>query len=179
MNGPVAARSRPRRRARRGLRLPPGRLAPTRASLAAAALGAAMLSGAAGLAPATWPLAVAGAAAAAVAALTRWPAAGTLAALAAMAAAGAGVAGQAVSAPAAAAEGTLVLAYLLALDLAESGVTAGAARWARRQLPVLAAALGAALLVALASLPHLPPSPWLITAGVAAAGAALLLAAPR
>ena len=70
----------------------------------------------------------------------------------------------------AAAGGTLVLAYLLALDAAESGLTGG-------RLPVLASGLAAALVTAAAAAAAVPASPWLVLAGAAAAGAALLVAA--
>ena len=77
----------------------------------------------------------------------------------------------------AAAEGTLVLAYLLALDAAESGLTGGRLRWVRGRLPVLASGLAAALVTAAAAAAAVPASPWLVLAGAAAAGAALLVAA--
>ena len=79
--------------------------------------------------------------------------------------------------PLTAAEGTLVLAYLLALDAAESGLTSGRPRWARGRLPVLAAGFAAALITAVAAAAAVPASPWLVLAGAAAAGAALLVAA--
>ena len=149
----------------------------SRASLGAAGVGAVMLAVPVISAPATWPAAVAGAACLLAALPGRWPAAGTLAALAAMTASGIGIASGATALPLAAAGGTLVLAYLLALDNAESGLTSGGLRWIRGRLPVLATGLAAALVTAAAAAVTVPAAPWLVLAGAAAAGGALLVAA--
>ena len=127
--------------------------------------------------PAAWPVAIAGAAALLAALPGRWPAAGTLAALAALVIGGIGIATGTVPLPLAAGVGTLVLAYLLALDAAESGLTGGRLRWVRGRLPVLAAGFAAAVITAVAAAAAVPASPWLVLAGVAASGAALLVAA--
>jgi len=149
----------------------------SRVSLGAAVAGAVMVAVPVIAVPAAWPVAVAGAAALLAALPGRWPAAGTFAALAALVMGGIGIAAGTVPLPLTAAEGTLVLAYLLALDAAESGLTGGRLRWARGRLPVLAAGLAAALITAVAAAAAVPASPWLVLAGVAAAGAALLVAA--
>jgi hypothetical protein len=128
-------------------------------------------------APGAWPVTIAGAAALLAAVPGRWPAAGTLAALAALVTSGIGIAAGTVPLPLAAACGTLVLAYLFALDAAESGLTSGRLWWVRGRLPVLAAGFAAALVTAIAAMTTVPASPWLVLAGVAAAGAALLVAA--
>jgi hypothetical protein len=153
------------------------RVPASRTALAAAGTGAVMLAIPVIAMPAAWPAAIAGAAAALAALPGRWPAAGTLAAVAAMVTGGIGIAAGATPLPLAAAEGTLVLAYLLMLDAAETGLTGGRLRWARGRLPVLAAGLAAALVTAAAAAVPVPASPWLVLAGVAAAGAALLVAA--
>ena len=90
---------------------------------------------------------------------------------------GIGIAAGAVTLPLAAASGTLVLAYLLALDAAESGPATGRLRWVRGRLLALAAGFAAALITAAAAMTTVPASPWLVLAGVAAAGAALIAAA--
>ena len=149
----------------------------SRTSLAVAGIGAVMLAVPVIVAPAAWPATIAGASALLVAVPGRWPAAGTLAALAAVVTSGIGIAAGTAPLLLAAAEGTLVLAYLLALDAAESGLTSGRLRWARGRLPVLAAGLAAALITAVAAMTTVPASPWLVLAGVAAAGAALLATA--
>jgi hypothetical protein len=149
----------------------------SRTSLAAAAAGAVMLAVPVIAVPAAWPVAVAGAAALLVAVPGRWPAAGRLAALAAVVTSGIGIAAGTVPLPLAAAEGTLVLAYLLVLDAAGSGLTGGRLRWARGHLPVLAAGFAAAVMTAVAAAAAVPASPWLVLAGAVAAGAALLVAA--
>lgn len=150
---------------------------PSRAWLAATGLGAAMLGSAAGSVPAAWPLAVAGAGALAAALAFRRPAAGTAAACAAVVIAGTGIALGAMPAPAAAADGTLILAYLLALDLAESGAASGGLRQLRSRALVLAVGLAAAVLTALAAAAPVPGSLLLILAGVVCAGSVLLIAA--
>jgi hypothetical protein len=127
--------------------------------------------------PAAWPVTIAGTAALLAAVTSRWPAAGTLAALAAVATSGIGIAAGAVTLPLAAASGTLVLAYLLALDASESAPTTGALRWVRGRLPALAAGFAAALITAAAAAATVPASPWLALAGAAAIGAALIAAA--
>ena len=106
-----------------------------------------------------------------------WPAAGTLAALAALATSGVGIAAGTTPLLLAAASGTLVLAYLVTLDAAESGLTSGMPQWVRRRLPVLAIGFAAALVTVAAATATVPASPWLVMAGVAAIGAALLIAA--
>jgi hypothetical protein len=82
-----------------------------------------------------------------------------------------------VTLPLAAAAGTLVLAYLLALDAAESGPGSGWPGWLRGRLAVLATGLAAAVLTAAAAAVRVPASSWLAVAGAAAAGAALVVAA--
>ena len=104
---------------------------PGRASLAAAGTGAVMLAVATGYTPAAWPLAVIGAAALAAALPGRWAAAGTLAASAAVIIGVIGITAGTLPLPAAAAEGTLILAYLLALDLAAARLSSGSGRWVR------------------------------------------------
>ncbi|HUY48577.1 MAG TPA: hypothetical protein VMV92_23135 [Streptosporangiaceae bacterium] len=151
--------------------------APSRASLAATGIGAVMLAVAAGYTPAAWPLGVAGGAALIAGLPGRQAAAGTLAASAAVITAGIGVAAGTLPLPAAAAEGALILAYLLALDLADSRLTGGSLQWIRSRGPVLAAGFASALLTAAAAEAAFPAAPWLVVAGVAAAGAALLVAA--
>ena len=91
--------------------------------------------------------------------------------------AGIGIASGTLPLPAAAAEGTLILAYLLSIDLAGARLSGGSLPWIRERGPVLAAALAATLLTALAAEATLPAAPWLAVIGVAAAGAALLVAA--
>lgn len=127
--------------------------------------------------PAAWPVTLAGALALIAAMPGRWPPAGTLAALAAMVTSGIGIAAGTMPLLLAAASGTLVLAYLLALDTAESGLTSGMPQWIRRRLPVLAIGFAAALVTAAAAAATVPASPWLVLSGVAAVGAALLIAA--
>jgi hypothetical protein len=129
------------------------------------------------VAPGAWPVTIAGAAALLAAAAGRWPAAGTLAALAAMVTSGIGIEAGAVTLPLAAASGTLVLAYLFALDATESGLTTGRLRWVRGRLLILAAGFAAALITAAAATATVPASPWLVLTGVAAAAAALIVAA--
>jgi hypothetical protein len=86
---------------------------------------------------------------------------------------GIGIADGGLALPLAAAAGTLVLAYLLALDAAEAGLTSGRPGWIRGRLAVLAAGFAASLITAAAAMTTVPASPWLVLAGVAAAGAAL------
>ena len=149
----------------------------SRTSLGAAVVGAVMLAVPVIAAPGVWPVTIAGAAGLLAAVPGRWPAAATLAALAAMVTSGIGIAAGTMPLPLAAASGTLVLAYLLALDAAESGLTSGRLRWVRGHLQVLAAGFAAALVTAIAGMTTVPASPWLVLAGVAAVGAALLVAA--
>jgi hypothetical protein len=136
-----------------------------------------MLAEPVSVAPGAWPVTIAGAAALLAAAARRWPAAGTLAALVAVVTSGIGIEAGTVTLPLAAASGTLVLAYLFALDAAESGLTTGRLRWVRSRLLVLAAGFAAALITAAAATATVPASPVLVLAGVAAIGAALIVAA--
>jgi len=172
VSGPVPLRGRPSwgRALARGLPV-------SRAPLGAAGLGAVMLAVPVIAVPAAWPVAVVGAACLLAAVPGRWPPAGTLAALAALAASGIGIASGSVPLPLATASGTLVLAYLLALDAAESGLGGGGLRWIRGRLPVLVIGFAAALVTAAASAVTVPAAPWLVLAGIAAAGGALLVAA--
>jgi hypothetical protein len=89
--------------------------------------------------------------------------------------AGVGVAAGTVPLPAAVAEGALILAYLLALDLADSRLTGGSLPWISSCGAALATGFAAALLTAAEA--TFPAAPWLVVAEVAAAGAALLVAA--
>jgi len=107
--------------------------------------------------------------------LARWPGFATLAAVAA-------VAGSAVGHPgiaALAAEGLLILGYLLLVDAPHAMTAAVTVRWLRLQLPaaVWGAVTAATVLVVLAV--PVPVSAWLLVAGAAAAVAAALLALPR
>jgi hypothetical protein len=102
-----------------------------------------MLAGAVGYTTVAWPAGVAGAAAVALA--DRWVPAGTLAACAAMLIAGVGIAADTLPLPAAADEGTLILAYLLSLDLAGVRLRCGLLPWIQERGPVTAAALLIAL----------------------------------
>jgi hypothetical protein len=148
----------------------------TRRSLVAAGVGAVMLAEPVTVVPGAWPVTIAGAAALLAAAAGRWPAAGTLAALAAAVTSGIGIAAGTVTLPLAAISGTLVLAYLFALDAAESGPATGRRRWVRGRLLALAAGFAAALITAAAAATTVPAWPWLVLAGVAAAGATLITA---
>jgi hypothetical protein len=127
--------------------------------------------------PGAWPVTIAGAAALLAAAVGGWPAAGTLAAVAAVVTSGIGIAAGTVTLPLAAVSGTLVLAYLLALDAAESAPTTGSPRWVRSRLLTLAAGFAAALITAAAATGTVPASLWLVLAGLAATAAALIVAA--
>jgi hypothetical protein len=138
-------------------------------------LGAVMLGTAAGLVPAAWPGAVAGAIALGFAVPGMWPAAPTVAACAAVVTTGIGIAAGMVPLIGAAAEGTLVLAYLLTADLAGARLAGSGQGWASTGVPVVAGAAAAAA-CALAAATKVPASPWLTTIGVAAAGAALITA---
>lgn len=148
----------------------------SRASLAAAGMGAVMLGVAAGFTPAAWPAVIAGAAALVAALPGRWPAAGTLAAVAALVTTGIGITSRILPLAATVAEGTLVLAYLVALDHAESHLTRDRLPWLRGRAMVLAAGIGAALLTAAVAAVSFPATPWLAVAGAVAAGATLLAA---
>jgi hypothetical protein len=89
---------------------------------------------------------------------------------------GIGLAAGTMPLPAAACEATLVLAYLLALELADAQLSSGTGRWVREHAPVLAAGFGsAALITAVAGL-AVGASAWLAISGAAAAAAALLAA---
>jgi hypothetical protein len=149
------------------------------ASLGAAGVGAVMLGVATAFCPAGWPVTIAGAAALLAALPARWPAAGTAAAVAALVTSGIGIAAGSLPLPAAAAEGVLILAYLLALDCAETRLTGGMLRWAGARVPALAAGSAAAALIAVAAGTAFPSALWLTVIGPAAAGAALLAAGPR
>jgi hypothetical protein len=113
----------------------------------------------------TYPLAAAGAAAA----LLRWREPPVLAVIITSAFSDAGP-------PVLAAEGLLILAYLLLADAPPA--LAHPARWLRHQLPLLAAGLVAAAAAAAALAVHQASSLWITLAGIAAAVAAYLLALP-
>jgi hypothetical protein len=149
----------------------------SRASASAASVGAVMLAVPVIITPAAWPATLVGALALVLAMTGRWPATGTLAALAALATSGVGIVVGTMPLLLAAASGTLVLAYLFALDAVESGLTGGIPQWARGRLTVLAVGFAAALVTAAAATATVPASPWLVLSGVAAIGAALLVAA--
>jgi hypothetical protein len=127
--------------------------------------------------PAGWPASIAGAAALLAALPTRWPVAGTAAAVAAIVTSGLGIAAGSVPLPATAAVGVLALAYLLALDCAETRLTSGSLRWAGARVPALAAGTMVSALAALAAGAAFPASLWLTVIGPAAAGSALLVTA--
>jgi hypothetical protein len=139
-------------------------------------LGAAMLGTAVGLVPAAWPGAAAGVIALGLAAGGRWPAAPTVAACAAVVSTGIGIAAGSAPMIGVAAEGALVLAYLLAADLADARLTGGTRRRVSSGVPVLAAGAAAATACAIAASVDVPASPWLTMIGVVAAGAALITA---
>jgi hypothetical protein len=138
--------------------------------------GAVMLGAAAGLVPAAWPGAIVGAVALGLAVPGRWPAAPTVAACAAVVTTGIGIEAGAVPLLGAAAEGVLVLAFLLAADLAAARLSGNAGHWAASAVPVVAAGAAAAAACALAAATNVSASPWLAMIGVLAAAAALLYA---
>jgi hypothetical protein len=123
--------------------------------------------------PWTWALAVAGAAVAVLAALRSWRAGPALAVAAAVVVCASGRAGP----EALAAEGLLVLAYVLAVD-APPGLT-DPARWLRRQAALLIGGLVAAAVVLTVFAVRPSASPWLTVTALAAAVAAYLIALPR
>jgi len=107
--------------------------------------------------------------------LSRWPGLATLAAVAA-------VAGSALGHPsiaALAAEGMLILGYLLLTDAPAAMPVRVAARWLRLQAPAaIWAALASAVVGLVLAIP-VPVSAWLVVAGAGAAVAAALVALPR
>jgi len=107
--------------------------------------------------------------------LARWPGFATLAAVAA-------VAGSALGHPsiaALAAEGMLILGYLLLTDAPAAMPVRVAARWLRLQAPAaIWAALASAVVGLVLAIP-VPVSAWLVVAGAGAAVAAALVALPR
>jgi hypothetical protein len=107
--------------------------------------------------------------------LTRWRGMATLAAVAAVAAAALGEPGTATLA----AEGLLVLGYLLLTDAPDAMPWRVAVRWLRLQLPaaVWAVLVMAAILLVLVF--PVPVSAWLVVAGAGAAVAATVVALPR
>ena len=78
-----------------------------------------------------------------------------------------------------AAEGLLLLAYLLLLDAPPGMAGPTAARWLRQQGPAVAAGITASAVVGLVLLVPVPESAWLVVAGVAAAVAAVAVSVPR
>jgi len=107
--------------------------------------------------------------------LARWPGFATLAAVAAVAGSALGRPGTA----ALAAEGLLILGYLLLTDAPAAMPWRVAARWLRLQAPaaIWAVLASAAVLVVLGV--AVPVSPWLVVAGAGAAVAATVIALPR
>ena len=107
--------------------------------------------------------------------LVRWQGLATLAAVAA-------VTGSALSRPGTAglaAEGLLVLGYLLLTDAPAAMPARVAARWLHRQLPAVAWAALASAAVLLVLGIRVPVSAGLVVAGAAAAVAAAVIALPR
>jgi hypothetical protein len=139
-------------------------------------LGAVMLGTAVGLVPAAWPGALAGAIALGLAVPGRWPAAPTAAASAAVVTTGIGIEAGALPLAGVAAEGVLVLAFLLAADVADTRLPPGTRRWTSTGVPVLAAGVAAAAACAIAATAKVPASPWLAGIGVVAASAVLITA---
>jgi hypothetical protein len=150
---------------------PPMRLA----SIATVTLGLAVIAWPLAWAPA-WTYALAGLGGLAVLAAARWRRGPALAVTVAVITCAASTAGVAVMA----AEGLLVLGYLLLADL-PAGLPglSGPGRWLRRQLPLLAAGLVAAGAVLAAFAVHQASTAGLTVAGLAAAVAAYLIALPR
>lgn len=107
--------------------------------------------------------------------LTRWRGMATLAAVAAVAAAALGEPGTA----ALAAEGLLVLGYLLLTDAPDAMPWRVAVRWLRLQLPAASWAVLVLAAVLLVLVLPVPVSAWLVVAGAAAAVAATVVALPR
>lgn len=105
----------------------------------------------------------------------RWAHAGTVAAAAAVAQCVAG----SLPAAALAAEGLLIVCYLILLDAPPRLSGPGARRWAAGQVPgVLAGCAVAGVVLAALAVPG-AASPWIALAGLAAAAAAYLFAVPR
>ena len=78
-----------------------------------------------------------------------------------------------------AAEGLLILGYLLLVDAPHAMTAAVTVRWLRLQLPAaIWGTLAAATVLVVLAVP-VPVSAWLLVAGAAAAVAAALLALPR
>jgi hypothetical protein len=120
-----------------------------------------------------YPVAIAGAAAGVASALTGWRQGPALAVAAAIAAAALSHAG----APVLAAEGVLILAYLIAVS-APPGLTQPA-QWLRAQVRLAVAGLIASGAVVAVLALHRPNAAWLSLAGLAAAVAAYVVALPR
>jgi hypothetical protein len=105
----------------------------------------------------------------------RWRVVGTLAAAVAVAESALGQPGLAVLA----AEGLLILGYLLLVDAPPAMTGAVTLRWLRLQLPAAAwGTLTAAVVLVVLAVP-VPVSAWLLVAGAAAAVAATVIALPR
>jgi hypothetical protein len=107
--------------------------------------------------------------------LGRWNGFGTLAAAAAVVGSVLGRPGTA----ALAAEGLLILGYLLLTDAPAAMPARVAARWLLRQLPAVAWAVLASAAVLLVLGIRVPVSAWLVAAGAGAAVAATVIALPR
>jgi hypothetical protein len=107
--------------------------------------------------------------------LSRWRGLGTLAAVAAVAGSAFGRPGTA----ALAAEGLLILGYLLLTDAPAAMPARVAARWLRLQLPAFAWAVLASAAVLLVLGIRVPVSAFLVVAGAGAAVAATVIALPR
>jgi hypothetical protein len=107
--------------------------------------------------------------------LARWPWIGTLAAVAAVAVSALGHPGTALLA----AEGLLILGYLLLADAPAAMRRRVAARWLRLQAPAAAWAVLASAAVLAGLTVRVRTSVWLVVAGVGAAVAATLIALPR
>ena len=139
-------------------------------------VGVVMLGAAVGLVPSAWPAALAGAIALGLAVPGRWLAAPAAAAAAAVVTTGIGIQAGPLPLTGIAAEGVLVLAFLLAADVADTRLPPGARRWTGTGVPVLAAGAAAAAACAVTATVNVPGSPWLALIGVAAASAALIIA---
>jgi hypothetical protein len=107
--------------------------------------------------------------------LTRWPGMATLAAVAAVAAAAIGEPGTATLA----AEGLLILGYLLLTDAPDAMRLRVAVRWLLLQAPAIAWAVLATATILVMLVVPVPVSAWLVVAGAGAAVAATVLALPR
>jgi hypothetical protein len=147
--------------------------------VATASLGTAMIVlPALSLSSGGQPLTIAGlllVAASLVSPLARWPGFATLAAVAAVAGSALGRPGTA----ALAAEGLLILGYLLLTDAPPAMPGRIAARWLRLQVPAaIWAVLASAAVLVVLGVP-VPVSAWLVVAGAGAAVAATVIALPR